>query len=135
MRGMNASCTKASGPGRRNAGKPLILATLSFSSSFVNRRFNPLTVQQATEASPTLAALAERARDAAERLRTVQDLIPPELRAGVQAGPAEGEDWCVLVGSNAAAAKLRQLVPLLLGRLRVRGWHVSTLRIKVRSRR
>lgn len=125
----------ASGPGRRNAGKPLILATLSSPSSFVNRRYNPLTLQQATEASPTLAALAERARDAAARLGAIQDLIPAELRPGVQAGPAEGEEWCVLVGSNAAAAKLRQLVPSLLARLRVRGWHVSTLRIKVRSRR
>lgn len=101
----------------------------------MNRRFNPLTVLQATEASPTLAALAERARDAAERLRAVEDLIPRELRAGVQPGPAEGEEWCVLVGSTAAAAKLRQLVPMLLGRLRMRGWQVSTLRIKVRSRR
>jgi hypothetical protein len=123
------------GPGRRNAGKPLILATLSFPSSFVNRRYNPLTLLQATEASPTLAALAERARDAAARLGAIQDLIPAELRAGVQAGPAEGEEWCVLVGSSAAAAKLRQLVPSLLARLRVRGWQVSTLRIKVRSRR
>lgn len=125
----------ASGPGRRNAGKPLILATLSFPSSFVNRRYNPLTLLQATEASPTLAALAERARDAAARLGAIQDLIPADLRAGVQAGPAQGEEWCVLVGSNAAAAKLRQLVPSLLARLRVRGWQVSTLRIKVRSRR
>ncbi|HSV57546.1 MAG TPA: hypothetical protein VLJ19_01515 [Variovorax sp.] len=101
----------------------------------MNRRYNPLTLQQATEASPTLAALAERARDAAARLGAIQDLIPAELRAGVQAGPAEGEEWCVLVGSNAAAAKLRQLVPSLLARLRVRGWQVGTLRIKVRSRR
>lgn len=108
---------------------------MSVFNSTVNRRFNPLTVLQATEASPTLAALAERARDAAERLRAVEDLIPRDLRAGVQAGPAEGEEWCLLVGSNAAAAKLRQLVPMLLGRLRLRGWHVSSLRIKVRSRR
>jgi len=122
-------------PGRRNAGKPLILATLSFPISSVNRRFNPLTVLQATEASPTLAALAERARDSAERLRAVEDLIPRELRAGVQPGPVEAKEWCLLVGSNAAAAKLRQMVPMLIGRLRVRGWHVNTVRIKVRSRR
>jgi len=101
----------------------------------VNRRFNPLTLAQATEASPTLAALAERARDASARLAAIQDLIPTELRAGVQPGPADGEEWCVLVGSNAAAAKLRQLVPSLLARLRMRGWQVGSLRIKVRSRR
>lgn len=108
---------------------------LVFPHSSVNRRYNPLTVLEATAASPTLAALAERARDAGERLRAVEDLIPRELRAGVQAGPAEGDEWCVLVGSAAAAAKLRQMVPMLVGRLRMRGWHVSTLRIKVRSRR
>ena len=101
----------------------------------MNRRYNPLTVLEATEASPTLAALAERARDAAERLRAVEDLIPREMRAAIQAGPVDGEEWCLLVGSNAAAAKLRQMSPLLLGRLRMRGWHVGSLRIKVRSRR
>jgi hypothetical protein len=108
---------------------------LVLSILFVNRRFNSLTVQQASEASPTLAALAERARDAQARLAAIQDLIPTDLRSGVQPGPAEGEEWCMLVGSNAAAAKLRQLVPSLLGRLRGRGWQVSSLRIKVRSRR
>ncbi|SFM21018.1 DciA family protein [Variovorax sp. OV329] len=101
----------------------------------MNRRFNPLTVLQATEASPTLAALAERARDSAERLRAVEDLIPREMRAGMQPGPVEDDEWCVLVGSNAAAAKLRQMAPMLVGRLRMRGWQVKTVRIKVRSRR
>jgi hypothetical protein len=101
----------------------------------MNRRYNPVTVLQATEASPTLASLAERARDSAERLRAIEDLVPRELRASLQPGPAEGGEWCLLVGSSAAAAKLRQLVPILLARLRGRGWEVETLRLKVRSRR
>jgi hypothetical protein len=101
----------------------------------MNRRLHPLTLLEATEASPTLAGLAARARDASERLRAVEDLIPPEMRSALQAGPAEGDVWCVLVNGSAAAAKLRQLAPSLQSRLKARGWDVATIRIKVQSRR
>ncbi|MET0542924.1 MAG: hypothetical protein ABWZ88_14375 [Variovorax sp.] len=101
----------------------------------MNRRFNAVTLLEATEGSPTLAGLAARAREAGERLAAVQDLIPAEMRASIQAGPAEGDTWCVLVHGSAAAAKLRQLAPLLLARLKARGWNVATLRIKVLARR
>jgi len=101
----------------------------------MKRRFNAMTVLEATEESPTLAGLAARAREAGERLAAVEDLIPPEMRAAVKAGPAEGDSWCMLVNSNAAAAKLRQLAPALQSRLRMRGWDVATIRIKVQSRR
>jgi hypothetical protein len=101
----------------------------------MNSRFNAVSLQQASEDSPTLASLAARARDASARLAAVQDLIPADMRPAVQAGPAEGEVWCMLVNGSAAAAKLRQLVPALQARLKARGWEVSTIRIKVRSRR
>jgi hypothetical protein len=100
----------------------------------MNRRFKAVTVLEATENSPTLASLAARARDANERLAAIQDLIPPEMRAGIKAGPADADVWCVLVSGNAAAAKLRQLAPVLQARLRQRGWDVATLRIKVQTR-
>jgi hypothetical protein len=98
-------------------------------------RYNAVSLLQASEASPTLASLAARARDSSERLAAVQDLIPAEMRAAVQAGPAEGEIWCMLVNGSAAAAKLRQLAPALRLRLATRGWTVSAIRIKVQSRR
>ncbi|WP_443083505.1 hypothetical protein [Variovorax sp. SRS16] len=101
----------------------------------MNRRFHPVTLLEATEGSPTLASLAARARDASERLRAVEDLIPPEMRSALKAGPAEGNVWCVLVTGSAAAAKLRQLAPSLQSRLKARGWDVETIRIKVQSRR
>jgi hypothetical protein len=113
------------------AGKPFILRILSSS----NRRNTSFTLQQAAEASPALAGLAERARDCADRLRAIEDLIPLPLRPSLTAGPAEGEEWCLLVQGNAAAAKLRQMTPMLVNRLRQRGWAVTTLRLKVRSRR
>ncbi|MEJ8846500.1 hypothetical protein [Variovorax rhizosphaerae] len=101
----------------------------------MSTRFNAVTLQQATEASPTLASLAARVRDTNERLRAVLDLIPLEMRSAIQAGPVEDGVWCVLVQGSAAAAKLRQLVPMLQSRLRSRGWDDATIRIKVRTKR
>ncbi|RZI90415.1 MAG: hypothetical protein EOP78_16295 [Variovorax sp.] len=101
----------------------------------MNRRSTPFTLQQAADESPTLAGLVARARDASERLRAVEGLIPPDMRPAIQPGPAEGDVWCLLVTGSAAAAKLRQLSPMLVTRLKDRGWDVATIRIKVQTRR
>jgi hypothetical protein len=69
------------------------------------------SLHQAAEGSPTLGSLMARARDSAERLKAVEGLIPPAMRGAIQAGPAEGDVWCLLVKGSAAAAKLRQLRP------------------------
>jgi hypothetical protein len=58
-------------------------------------------------------------------------LIPAPLRSAVKAGPIDGTDWCLLVESSAAAAKLRQLIPALLAHLCSRGWQVNSIRLKV----
>lgn len=91
----------------------------------------PISLQQAAEGSPTLGSLMARARDTTERLKAVEGLIPPAMRAAIQPGPAEGDVWCLLVKGSAAAAKLRQLSPMLVTRLKNRGWDVATIRIKV----
>jgi hypothetical protein len=96
-----------------------------------NRRLHPVTLQQAAEESPTLARLAELARESGERLKAVEPLIPASLRSAVKAGPIEGTGWCLLVDSSAAAAKLRQVVPALLAHLCGRGWQVTSIRLKV----
>ncbi|KPU89831.1 hypothetical protein APR50_12525 [Variovorax paradoxus] len=102
----------------------------------MNRRSTPpFTLQQAAEDSPTLASLIARARDAGDRLRAVEELIPPLMRPAIQAGPAEGDEWCLLVKGSAAAAKLRQLAPMLVTRLRNRGWEIRSIRIKVQTGR
>ncbi|WP_371434890.1 hypothetical protein [Polaromonas sp.] len=101
----------------------------------MNRRTAPFTLQQAANESPTLAGLLARARDASARLKAIEDLIPAEMRAALQAGPAEDDVWCVLVTGSAAAAKLRQLSPMLVSRLKSKGWDVATIRIKVQTRR
>jgi ethanolamine ammonia-lyase small subunit len=43
----------------------------------------------------------------------------------------DGATWCLLVSSNAAAAKLRQLLPTLQSHLRSKGWEVNSIRLKV----
>ncbi|HSV36933.1 MAG TPA: DciA family protein, partial [Ramlibacter sp.] len=97
----------------------------------MNRRLHPVTLQQAAEDSPTLARLAQLARESGERLKAVELLLPTSLRAAIRPGPIDGPEWCLLVDSNAAAAKLRQVVPALLDRLRDRGWQVNSIRLKV----
>ena len=49
-------------------------------------------------------------------------------------GPIEGPAWCLLVEGNAAAAKLRQVLPAMQALLCNRGWQVSAIRIRVQAR-
>jgi hypothetical protein len=97
------------------------------------RRLHPVTLQQAAEDSPTLARLAQLARESGERFKAVELLIPAPLRSAVRPGPIEGPTWCLLVDSNAAAAKLRQVVPALLNRLRDRDGQITSIRLKVQT--
>ncbi len=93
-----------------------------------------MSVLQAAEASPQLASLAARARESSERLAAVRALLPGGMASQVEAGPIEGQDWCLLVRSNAAAAKLRQMLPLLQQHLGRRGLPVAAIRLKVLTR-
>jgi hypothetical protein len=99
----------------------------------MNRRNYPISLQQAAQSSPTLAKLVAMTQDSSARLQAIQPLMPITLRKGVQAGPIEGSCWCLLVNSNAAAAKLRQLLPAFAAHLRVKGWDVTEIRLRVKS--
>ena len=100
----------------------------------MQRRHHPIPLQQAVQESPTFALLASRVRDSSERLQAVRGLLSAPLRASVQAGPIEEGQWCLLVSSNAVAAKLRQLVPALHAHLNTQGLGVQSIRIKVQGR-
>ncbi len=78
-----------------------------------------------------LARLSELSRDSVARLRAVEPMIPAVLRTAVTAGPIDGPNWCLIVSSNAAAAKIRQLLPAMEAHLRSKGWEVSAIRVKV----
>ena len=56
------------------------------------------------------------------------------MHGSLQAGPIDGANWCLIVPNNAAAAKLRQLIPALLAHLRSQGWDVNTIRIRIKER-
>jgi len=99
----------------------------------MSRRHYAVSLQQASQESPTLARLTALTRDSSERLKAIEALIPTGLRATIQAGPIDGDSWCLLVKSNSAAAKLRQLAPALQAHLRSRGWEVNAIRLKVQT--
>lgn len=99
----------------------------------MNRRHYAIPLQQASQESPTLARLTALTRDSSARLKAIEGLIPAMLRPSVQAGPIDGNSWCLLVKSNAAAAKLRQLLPAFQAHLRVKGWEVDSIRLKIQS--
>ena len=80
-----------------------------------------------------LARLAQLARESGERLQAIESSIPAPLRASVRPGPIEGTTWCLLVETSAAAAKLRQLLPLLQQKLNSLGYEVSAIRLRVGS--
>jgi hypothetical protein len=88
-------------------------------------------VYQAAENSPSLARLTELVQESGDRLKAIESLLPETLRPAVQAGPIDGETWCLLVSGNAAAAKIRQLLPLIQARLIGKGWKVTSIRIKI----
>ena len=89
------------------------------------------TAEQAIENSPSLGQLTDLIRESSARLKAIESLIPPALRASVKAGPIEADSWCLLVDGSAAAAKIRQLVPAIQQLLLGKGWKVNSIRLKI----
>ena len=100
----------------------------------MRRHHQSQSLLQAAQESPTLAQLSQLMRESTLRLRALDALLAPALRTAIQAGPIEGTSWCLLVSSNAAAAKIRQMLPALLAHLQQQGFEVHTIRLKVLKR-
>lgn len=95
------------------------------------RLHRAVTFSQAAENSPSLARLTGLVRESNDRLKAIESLIPEALRPAIQAGPIDDGVWCLLVSSNAAAAKVRQLLPLIQSRLISNGSKVTSIRLKI----
>lgn len=91
------------------------------------------SLQEAVGAAPGLAELQARIRASQRCLERVRELMPHALRSQVSAGPLQDNEWCLLVRSSAAAAKLRQLLPVMREALHESGAQVSAIRIKVQT--
>jgi hypothetical protein len=94
------------------------------------RLASAVTLHQAANDSPSLARLTELVRESNQRFEAIEALIPDALRTAVSAGPIDGENWCLLVTGNAAAAKIRQLIPLIQASLLRQGCKVASIRLK-----
>ena len=106
----------------------------------MNRNYRPLTVSAnqraipihtAVENSEALGLLSDLVKESSERFTEIRPLIPEAMRSAVKAGPINGDVWCLLVSGNAAAAKLRQLSPLILAELKAKGRAVTSIRLKI----
>jgi len=91
------------------------------------------SLEQAATEAPGLAALMERARRSKELLAHVLHRIPAGLRSQIQAGPLEETQWCLLVGNQAVATKLRHLSPLLLQELSQVDAKITDIRVKIQA--
>ncbi len=96
-----------------------------------HRPHRAVTFSQAAQNSPSLARLTSLVQESNDRLKAIESLIPEALRPAIQAGPIDEGVWCLLVSSNAAAAKIRQLLPLIQSRLVGKGWKVTSIRLKI----
>ena len=84
--------------------------------------------------SESLGSLLQKVRESQSRLQALVGLLPPSLMESIRPGPLDDTQWVLLVDHNAAAAKLRQMLPLLAECLSTAGWPERTIRIKILPR-
>lgn len=122
------------GPGRSRPGR-IALPDNPATVTQAQRRHIAIPLLEAAGESPNWAGLVERMQASSRRLEAIRSLLPRPLLSSVQAGPIEDGHWCLLVSSNAVAAKMRQLLPALQAHLASRGLPVTGIRIKVQARK
>lgn len=92
-----------------------------------------LRVDRALGDNAALGRLLQRLQDSRARFAAIRELLPDALRTQVRPGPLDDAGWTLLVPGGAAAAKLRQLQPLLADALRARGLPVAAIRVRIRT--
>lgn len=90
-----------------------------------------LKLATAIDRCEPLGQLLQRLQDARARFDAISPLLPPALRDDVRPGPVDGSTWTLLAAHNAAAAKLRHLLPHLQQRLLEAGWQGTSIKVRV----
>jgi len=81
-----------------------------------------------------LARLLARVQESRARFNAIAPTVPAPLLAQMRPGPLDEAGWSLLVDNGAAAAKLRQTMPLLVEALKAGGWSGPDIRIRVLPR-
>ena len=92
-----------------------------------------LPIDSALGRSDVLQDLQRRLRVSAACLQAARELLPEALGTELRSGVLDEKGWNLLVSSSAAAAKLRQWLPLLQEGLKQRGLEVSAIKVRVQS--
>jgi hypothetical protein len=81
--------------------------------------------------SEPLGRLLQRLQESRDCLDAVRSLLPAGLADEVRAGPLDDQGWTLLVSGSAAAAKLRQMLPLLEAALLAHRHQATVVRVKI----
>ncbi len=92
-----------------------------------------LPLSSALDQSAPLTSLLARLHDSRLRLQALNEVLPPYLCDQVRAGPVDDSGWTLLASSGAAAAKLRQLLPVFEDTLVAKGWQRTSIKVRVQS--
>lgn len=88
-------------------------------------------IEAALASCDALTRLSDRLRRSNACFAQIAPLLPGPLRAQVRPGPIDDEGWALLVPHAAAAAKLRQLLPVLTARLQAAGAGPVAIRVRI----
>ncbi len=112
-------------------------ATASVDSGSMSIRHPPsstVPLGAALGRSEPLGRLMQRLRASNECFEALRPLLPPALLGQMRPGPLDDEGWSVLVANGAAAAKLRQMLPVLEKALLAQRGQATPIRVKVLPR-
>lgn len=93
-----------------------------------------LHLSGALDSNESLTRLLQRLHESRACFDTVAPLLPESMRETLRPGPIDEQGWSLLAPNGACAAKLRQLAPSLLERLRAQGHPVAAIRVRIQAR-
>ena len=98
-------------------------------------RRGTLALRDALADSEPLARLQQRLAEARRRFDAAASVVPPALHGAMRAGPVHDDgSWTLLADHNAAAAKLRHLLPEIDAALRAAGCAPGRVAVRVQPR-